>query len=186
MSGCDYTILYMYTYRHETVCMFLYLFDILLPIHIGIAAKTLGKKGPHSLEDFQKVLNVNVNGTFNVIRLVSEAISRNEPFNESKERGFLTTLHFLKHHFHPLALLPFPPPFPPPLSSYSPYSSSFSSYSSLLHLLFLFLFLLFLLLLFHSSRCHHQYCQCCCIRWSNGTGCLFSQQRSHCWDDPAN
>lgn len=46
---------------------------------IAIAAKTLGKKGPHALDAFSKVINVNVMGTFNSIRLSAEAMSKNEP-----------------------------------------------------------------------------------------------------------
>lgn len=46
---------------------------------IGIATKVLGKEGPHSLGDFQRVLTVNLAGTFNVIRLGAEAMSANEP-----------------------------------------------------------------------------------------------------------
>ena len=37
---------------------------------IGSATKTLGKEGVHSLEIFQKVIQVNLIGTFNVIRLI--------------------------------------------------------------------------------------------------------------------
>jgi 3-hydroxyacyl-CoA dehydrogenase/3-hydroxy-2-methylbutyryl-CoA dehydrogenase len=46
----------------------------------GIAPpmKTLGKKGPHSLAQFAKVLHVNTTGTFNSIRLTAEAMSTNE------------------------------------------------------------------------------------------------------------
>lgn len=39
---------------------------------IGIAVKTLSKKGPHPLGAFEKVLRVNTVGTFNVIRLAAE------------------------------------------------------------------------------------------------------------------
>jgi NAD(P)-dependent dehydrogenase (short-subunit alcohol dehydrogenase family) len=35
----------------------------------------------------QKVINVNVVGTFNVIRLVSEAMAAGEPYTSSGERG---------------------------------------------------------------------------------------------------
>jgi len=40
----------------------------------GIAppSKTVGKRGPHSLEKFAQVLNVNTIGTFNVLRLVAD------------------------------------------------------------------------------------------------------------------
>jgi len=47
---------------------------------IAFAQKTLGKKGPHSLEDFTRVLHVNAVGTFNVSRLAAERMAtRNEP-----------------------------------------------------------------------------------------------------------
>ena len=47
----------------------------------GIAppAKTLGKKGPHSLALFEDVLGVNAVGTFNVARLAAAAMANNEP-----------------------------------------------------------------------------------------------------------
>lgn len=46
---------------------------------IAIAAKTLSKKGVHPLDQFAKVINVNVMGTFNSIRLTAEAMSKNAP-----------------------------------------------------------------------------------------------------------
>lgn len=56
----------------------------------GIAppSRTLSKKGPHSLSQFSKVLQVNTIGTFNVIRLAAEAMAKNE-FDEDKERGVI-------------------------------------------------------------------------------------------------
>lgn len=39
---------------------------------IAVASRTLSKRGPHSLEDFTKVLTVNTIGTFNVCRLSAE------------------------------------------------------------------------------------------------------------------
>jgi NAD(P)-dependent dehydrogenase (short-subunit alcohol dehydrogenase family) len=46
---------------------------------IGNAHRTAGRKGPFPLEDFTKVLDVNLVGTFNVIRLAAQAMSENEP-----------------------------------------------------------------------------------------------------------
>lgn len=57
---------------------------------IGLAEKLLGKSGPHGLEAFQKVITVNLVGTFNVIRLAAEAIARTAPTG-SGERGVLVT-----------------------------------------------------------------------------------------------
>jgi 3-hydroxyacyl-CoA dehydrogenase / 3-hydroxy-2-methylbutyryl-CoA dehydrogenase len=55
---------------------------------IAIAVKTLGKKGPHDLNQFSKVLHVNTTGTFNVVRLVAERMSTNEP-DEDGVRGVI-------------------------------------------------------------------------------------------------
>ena len=54
---------------------------------IGIAMRTLTKKGPHPLEEFQRVLNVNAVGTFNVNRLAAEQMVKAEPYNSGGERG---------------------------------------------------------------------------------------------------
>jgi NAD(P)-dependent dehydrogenase (short-subunit alcohol dehydrogenase family) len=55
---------------------------------IGTAEKVLGKNGPSSLASFNKVIQVNLIGTFNTIRLASAAMSTNEP-NEGGERGVI-------------------------------------------------------------------------------------------------
>lgn len=56
----------------------------------GIAppAKTIGKDGPHALELFRNVIDVNLVGTFNVIRLAAWAMSKNSP-NAEGERGVI-------------------------------------------------------------------------------------------------
>ena len=46
---------------------------------VGWAARVLGKQGPHDLELFQKVVGINLIGTFNVLRLAAAAMDRNEP-----------------------------------------------------------------------------------------------------------
>lgn len=56
---------------------------------IGNAARTYGKKGPFPLEDFNKVLNVNLVGTFNVTRLAAEKIANCDPYNEDGARGVI-------------------------------------------------------------------------------------------------
>jgi len=55
---------------------------------IGVAFKTynFNKKLPHRLEDFQRTLEVNAMGTFNVIRLSVGLIGVNEP-NKDGQRG---------------------------------------------------------------------------------------------------
>ncbi|XP_032065454.1 3-hydroxyacyl-CoA dehydrogenase type-2-like isoform X2 [Thamnophis elegans] len=46
------------------------------------------KDHTHSLEDFQRIINVNLVGTFNVIRLVAGVMSKNEP-NSDGQRGVI-------------------------------------------------------------------------------------------------
>ena len=55
---------------------------------VGTAARVLGKHGLHALDLFQKTINVNLVGTFNVIRLVAQVVAQNatEP---SGERGVI-------------------------------------------------------------------------------------------------
>ncbi|WP_079505702.1 3-hydroxyacyl-CoA dehydrogenase [Mesobacillus jeotgali] len=55
---------------------------------IGVAGKLLSRKGVHSLDMFSKVISINLIGTFNVIRLASEQMSKNDP-NELGERGVI-------------------------------------------------------------------------------------------------
>jgi NAD(P)-dependent dehydrogenase (short-subunit alcohol dehydrogenase family) len=55
---------------------------------IGSAMRTVGKNGPHSLEVFNKVITVNLIGTFNVTRLAAAEMQKNEP-NEDGERGVI-------------------------------------------------------------------------------------------------
>jgi 3-hydroxyacyl-CoA dehydrogenase/3-hydroxy-2-methylbutyryl-CoA dehydrogenase len=55
---------------------------------IATATRTLSKKGPHKLEDFVRVITVNTIGTFNVIRLAAEVMSKN-PLDEDNERGVI-------------------------------------------------------------------------------------------------
>jgi len=55
---------------------------------IGIAEKIIGKSGVHSLESFQKVITVNLIGTFNAIRLAVAAMAENEP-TSGGERGVI-------------------------------------------------------------------------------------------------
>ena len=53
---------------------------------VASAEKVLGREGPHSLDSFAKVVQVNLIGTFNVIRLAAEAMVSSDP-SESGERG---------------------------------------------------------------------------------------------------
>jgi NAD(P)-dependent dehydrogenase (short-subunit alcohol dehydrogenase family) len=53
---------------------------------IAIAEKVLGKEGAHPLDRFERVIRVNLVGTFNAMRLAAEAMAKNEP-NAGGERG---------------------------------------------------------------------------------------------------
>lgn len=55
---------------------------------IAPAEKTVGKNGAHNLALYQKVIQVNLIGSFNMIRLAAEAMSKNEP-EPTGERGVL-------------------------------------------------------------------------------------------------
>lgn len=55
---------------------------------IGIAMKVLGKNGPHDLDLFTKVIQVNLIGTFNATRLAAVVMEKNQP-NEEGERGVI-------------------------------------------------------------------------------------------------
>ena len=64
------------------------LFGLVNCAGVAPAAKTVGKNGAHALDLFQKVININLVGTFNMIRIAAQAMSKNEP-DASGERGVL-------------------------------------------------------------------------------------------------
>ncbi|MGH3261587.1 MAG: SDR family NAD(P)-dependent oxidoreductase, partial [Trebonia sp.] len=53
----------------------------------GIAKRTMTKTGPHDLESFQSVIDLNLIGSFNISRLAAAHMSVNEP--EDGERGVI-------------------------------------------------------------------------------------------------
>jgi len=55
---------------------------------IAPAEKTVGKSGPHTLSTYTKTIMVNLVGSFNMIRLAADAMSKNEP-EATGERGVL-------------------------------------------------------------------------------------------------
>ena len=55
---------------------------------IGSAEKTLGRRGVHGLDTFRRVIEINLIGAFNVVRLAAEAMAANEP-GEGGERGVI-------------------------------------------------------------------------------------------------
>ncbi len=52
------------------------------------AQRILGRQGPHDLDDFARVLNINVIGSFNMLRLAAQVLASNEP-NTQGERGVI-------------------------------------------------------------------------------------------------
>jgi NAD(P)-dependent dehydrogenase (short-subunit alcohol dehydrogenase family) len=56
---------------------------------IGVAKRVAGRDGPHPLADFDRVVRVNLIGTFNMIRLASAGMSKLEPVDG--ERGVIVS-----------------------------------------------------------------------------------------------
>lgn len=59
---------------------------VVLCAGIGRAARVVGREGPMPMADFDKVVSVNLSGSFNVLRLASARMSLSEPM-EDEERG---------------------------------------------------------------------------------------------------
>src|SRR5437667_410464 len=55
---------------------------------IAIAERTVKKDGPHALASFSRVININLIGTFNMIRLAAVAMAKGQP-NATGERGVI-------------------------------------------------------------------------------------------------
>jgi NAD(P)-dependent dehydrogenase (short-subunit alcohol dehydrogenase family) len=55
---------------------------------IAIGEKVVGREGPHQLASFQRAITVNLLGTFNMIRIAAEAMSKGAA-NASGERGVI-------------------------------------------------------------------------------------------------
>ena len=55
---------------------------------VAPAEKVVGKNGPHNLDAFARVVNINLVGTFNMIRLAAEVMSKAAP-NAEGERGVI-------------------------------------------------------------------------------------------------
>jgi len=53
---------------------------------VGIPAKVLGKEGPMSMDHFSKVVQINLIGTMNVVRLAAEKMVKNQG-NDDGEKG---------------------------------------------------------------------------------------------------
>ena len=57
---------------------------------VGTAERVLGKEGVQPLEHFTRVIDINLVGTFNVVRLAAAAMSSNEPI-DTGERGVIVS-----------------------------------------------------------------------------------------------
>ena len=55
---------------------------------VGMAMRLVSKMGPHPLDVFKTVIDINLIGTFNMMRFAANVMSQNEP-NEGGERGVL-------------------------------------------------------------------------------------------------
>lgn len=55
---------------------------------VAPAVRTLGKEGPHPLESFQRAVNINLIGTFNMARLAADAMAKTDA-TEQGERGII-------------------------------------------------------------------------------------------------
>ncbi len=56
---------------------------------IAPAKRIVGRDGPMPLEDFKKVIDVNLIGSFNVLRLVAADLYAEEPLDDVGERGVI-------------------------------------------------------------------------------------------------
>jgi NAD(P)-dependent dehydrogenase (short-subunit alcohol dehydrogenase family) len=54
---------------------------------IGVAKRVIGREGPMPLADFEKVIRVNLIGSFNMLRLATAEMSKLEPLAPNGERG---------------------------------------------------------------------------------------------------
>ncbi|UWR23814.1 SDR family NAD(P)-dependent oxidoreductase [Sulfitobacter sp. S190] len=55
---------------------------------IAVGIKTTGREGPHPLEPFQRTIDINLVGSFNVARVAAAAMARNDP-DARGERGVI-------------------------------------------------------------------------------------------------
>src|SRR5699024_5695059 len=63
--------------------------DVINCAGIGTPVRILSRRGPHDLNNFAKVINVNILGTFNVMTLAAELIDEQQPIDEDGQRGIV-------------------------------------------------------------------------------------------------
>ena len=64
-------------------------------IHIGVnvagggtAKRTVSRSGPHPLDEFRRIIELNLIATFNLVRLQADRMTRNEPEDGEEPLGF--------------------------------------------------------------------------------------------------
>ncbi|MBU2643257.1 3-hydroxyacyl-CoA dehydrogenase [bacterium] len=55
----------------------------------GAAMRTVGREAPHDLDVFKKIININLIGTFDAIRLAAFQMQKNDPGDGNKDRGVI-------------------------------------------------------------------------------------------------
>src|SRR6201991_111251 len=58
---------------------------------IGVAKRVVGRDGPHPLADFEKVIKINLIGSFNMLRLASAEMSKLEPLTTGERDVVIST-----------------------------------------------------------------------------------------------
>lgn len=56
---------------------------------IGAAWKIVGRKGLHPIDAWNRVINIDLNGTFYAVRALADVMRNNEPSNEDGEKGVI-------------------------------------------------------------------------------------------------
>jgi NAD(P)-dependent dehydrogenase (short-subunit alcohol dehydrogenase family) len=56
---------------------------------VGTPGRIAGRDGPLPLRDFERVIRINLIGTFNLLRLAAEAMTRLDPIGDDNERGVI-------------------------------------------------------------------------------------------------
>ena len=72
----------------QAISVFGHLHALINCAGIAPAEKVLGRESPHRLETFARTININLIGTFNMMRLAAEAIARELPGTDG-ERGVI-------------------------------------------------------------------------------------------------
>ena len=58
---------------------------------VGAGKKVIGRNGPHPLDEFERIVNINLIGVFNIVRLAAWAMHDLKPVGADGERGVIVT-----------------------------------------------------------------------------------------------